>query len=133
MTEYIESNMQMQSKLIVFFENEQRNKKVFVGWSETDNYYVRGNDENQNIPFAFYIDTVDACLVFVRLFLETPFVTVYNYNNMMYWEPSDLTYDFFETYRDDQYAIMKNITKNDSDIRTILNLLKHCYNYEQGL
>lgn len=130
MTEYIESEMQMQSKLIVFFENKQLKKKMYVGWSETDNYYVRGIDENQNVPFAFYIDTAAACLDFVHLFLEFPFVSVYNYNNMMYWDPSDLTYEFFETYRDDQYVIQKSIAKNNNAILKVLKLLTHSYNYE---
>lgn len=130
MTEYFESELQMQSKLIMFIENTQSNKKLFVGWTEVDNYYVRGIDENQNIPFGFYIETLEDCFDFIQMFFNYSMfnnIIVYNYNNMMYWDTNDLTYDFFESCRDDQYAILKCV----NDIIKVLTLLKRTYNYEE--
>lgn len=129
MTEYIESELQMHSKLIMFIENEKTKRKLFVGWSETDNYYVRGIDETQNVPFGFYINSLEDCFNFIQLFNNSFYsnIIVYNYNNMMYLGIDELTYDFFESQREEQYALLKHV--NDNDIVKVLKMLKHCYNY----
>jgi hypothetical protein len=124
---YIDSELQMQSKLILFIKN--KDTTLFVGWSQTNkSYYVRGNNKNKNVPFGFYIDKIDNCLYFIQCICKDIIdITLYNFNNIMYWDEDDLTYDFFESYIDKNYEMISNIKKGD--LRNILRLIKKTYNY----
>ncbi len=124
---YIDSELQMQSKLILFIKN--KDTTLFVGWSQTNkSYYVRGNNKNKNVPFGFYIDKIDNCLYFIQCICKDIIdITLYNFNNIMYWDEDDLTYDFFESYIDKDYEMISNIKKGE--LRNILRLIKKTYNY----
>ena len=137
MTEYIESNLQMQSSLILFIEtNHFNNIKMYVGWSESEQlYYVRGNNEENNIPFGFNINSFDTLHTFITHYYKNDVLrlNVYNYNNIMYWDTSELTYDFFESYRDKQYLMYNMFNLGIEKLSPLLSLVRYCYNKQQSI
>lgn len=130
--ELIDGELQMESKLILFFESN-----LFVGWDASESvYYVRGINKN-NVPFGFYINSDKSCLNFIKYFNfnndnfsnDNLCATLYNYNNIANWNTEELTYEFFESYRDDRYVVSRIGDSSFRDIKEILSLLSDTYNY----
>ena len=150
---YNDSELQMDSKLILCIEEHDNNKnpqksidtRLFIGWSIRDNdYFVRGKRQDIGstdfVPYAFRCESVDELYNFIEFVVglgRNTSMTLYNFNNLdgfPYNEVNDdeLNYEFFEDHMDKNYEIAAydGVKIKRSKIKKSLRMLKNMYNWE---
>ena len=144
---YNDTHGQTESKLILFFTNKNNKGSIdrclFVGWDSTNkDYFVRGRrqdiisqtQQTDFVPFAFHCDSTHDLFDFIQLVLGRgeKNISLYNYNNL--FDPnskeSDMNYEFFESYLDKDYEIVKYQTNlNRMETVRTLRMLQNMYNW----
>ena len=143
---YNDSELQTESKLVLCIQDYDKSDNVktclFIGWDgETNDYFVRGkrndvdNTISQYVPYAFHSESTHDLYDFIKVIMRKKgfkSVTLYNFNNISGYTDKELTYDFLESYTDENYIIYNcNYVKlKRSKIVTVLRLLKNVYNWE---
>ena len=144
---YLDSDIQTDTMLILCIE-ECDNKseenaidnRVFIGWSITDkDFFIRGKRQNfgkcEYAPYAFRTKNIDSLYDFLEFVIgcrSNASVKLYNYNNVVNWDPDEITYDFLEQYLDANYEIAgyDNINIDYVRITRLLKMVKTCYNWD---
>lgn len=140
-----ESELQFNTQFILCIEefdikndNPLMDTRLFIGYNTEDNhYFVRGNRQarkqtQKEIPYAFKCNDFDELYNFIDFVVgkrQTSLI-LYNFNNLVGRENSELTYEFFETLIDKNYEVAgydKVLLKREI-LTSCLRILKHTYN-----
>lgn len=148
MSEYTDSDQQMESKLILCLTNVKSTHTfdtcLFIGWdNDTNDYFIRGRrhdtdakNPTNNVPYAFHCLSTHDLVDFISSIMENTQVTfsLFNYNNTFSrYTDYDLTFEFFEKYLDSNYLISqckhRMNRRNRMLLVRMLRMLKNMYNY----
>jgi hypothetical protein len=148
MSEYTDTDQQMESKLILCLSNVKANHTfdtcLFIGWdTDSKDYFIRGRrhdtdtkNPTNNVPYAFHCNSTHDLVDFIYCIMNRDEVTfsLFNYNNTFSRQIDvDLTFEFFEKYLDSNYLLSRSKHKmnrhNRMRVVEMLRMLKNLYNY----
>jgi uncharacterized protein YukJ len=146
-SKYNETDLHAKSKLIMYVHNKNYeggiDNTLFIGWDYDKNeYFIRGkrldNNKTDYVPYAFRCNSKNDVCDFINVIMDKQSektVVLYNYNNMYDVDEDidiSLTYEFFESYIDPNYEIVR---KNDQyfsrkELIGFIRMLKYVYNWD---
>ena len=151
---YNDSELQMNSKLILCIEEHDNKKKtssvdtrLFIGWSNKYNdYFIRGKREDigskEFVPYAFRCDSIVELYDFIEFVFgsqSNTSIILYNYNNIdknssnsVTLKDDELTYEFFEENMDRNYEIAAydRVRLKSRQVKKYLRILNNMYNWD---